>query len=132
MINNINLLVIDDNLEQCKILKSILDKNGYLTYTASNSKDALSLNKKIKFDLILIDLVIKGDLNGVEIFRAMKKNRPDIKAIFITGHGPQEELDLILEAMKEGMIDEILRKPIAPADLIRAIEKNIGGKNNGK
>jgi DNA-binding NtrC family response regulator len=130
MPDNINLLVIDDNVEQCKILKNILDKNGYFTQTASRSKEALLLIKKMQFDLILIDLVIKGDLNGVEIFRAMKKIRPDVKAIFITGHGPQEELDLILEAMKEGMIDEILRKPIAPADLIKAIEKNIGGKKN--
>ena len=131
MAEEINLLIVDDDINQCKTLKSILDKKGYKTYTACTSGEAIGFIKEKKFDLVIIDLIIKGDKNGVEIFKDMKKIRPDIKAVLFTGYGPQEEMRLLREALLEGMLDEILRKPIWPDELIKAIEKHTGGKSSG-
>lgn len=131
MDREINLLIIDDDPNQCKTLKYILDKKGYQTATACSSQEALGLVKEKKFDLAIIDLVIKGDKNGVEIFKELKDTRPDIKALLFTGYGPQEEMKLLFEAVKEGMLDEILRKPIWPEELIKAVEKHTGGNANG-
>ena len=118
------LLIIDDNFNQCVTLKKILDAKGYQTFTAANSQEAFKLVAETDFDLVLTDLILKGDKNGVEIFREMKKIKPDIKAMLFTGYGPQEEHRLLMESQLEGMIDEWLRKPIEPEELIKAIEKH--------
>lgn len=130
MDRQINLLIIDDDPNQCKTLKSILDKKGYQAFMATGSDEALNLVKEKVFDLVIIDLIIKGDKNGVELFKDMKRIRPDIKAVLFTGYGPQEEMRLLHEAIMEGMLDEILRKPIWPEELIKAVEKLTGGKKD--
>jgi len=118
------LLIIDDNFNQCVTLKKILDAKGYQTFTAANSQEAFKLVAETDFDLVLTDLILKGDKNGVEIFREMKKIKPNIKVMLFTGYGPEEERHLLMESVLEGMIDEFLRKPIGPEELIEAIEKH--------
>jgi len=130
MADKIKLLIVDDSPGQCKTLKQILDKKGYATITASNSGEALSLVKEKEFDLIIMDLRLKADKNGVEIFKDMKKIKPDTKALLFTGFGPEEERRLINEAAIEGMIDEFLRKPIEPDELIKAVQKHTGGRKD--
>ena len=118
------ILLIDDDFNQCITLKKILDAKGYQTFTAANSKEAFKLVAETDLDLVLTDLILKGDKNGVEIFKEMKKIKPDIKVMLFTGYGPEEEHHLLMEAQLEGMLDEWLRKPIEPEELIKAIEKH--------
>ena len=118
------LLIIDDDFNQCITLKKILDAKGYQTFTAANSQEAFKLVAETDFDLVLTDLILKGDKSGVEIFKEMKKIKPDIKVMLFTGYGPEEEHRLLMESQLEGMIDEGLRKPIGPEELIKAIEKH--------
>jgi len=118
------LLIIDDDFNQCKTLKQILDAKGYQTFTAAGSQEALKLVAETDFDIVLTDLILKGDKNGVEIFKEMKKIKPNIKVMLFTGYGPEEEQHLLMESQLEGMLDEWLRKPIEPEELIKAIEKH--------
>ncbi|MCX5798776.1 MAG: response regulator [Proteobacteria bacterium] len=118
------LLIIDDDFNQSKSLKKILDLKGYQVLTAASSKEALELVAETDFDLVLTDLILKGDKNGVEIFKEMKKLKPKIKVMLFTGYGPEEEHHLLMESQLEGMLDEWLRKPIEPEELIKAIEKH--------
>jgi len=118
------ILLIDDDFNQCITLKKILDAKGYQTFTAANSKEAFKLVAETDLDLVLTDLILKGDKNGVEIFKEMKKIKPDIKVMLFTGYGPEEERHLLMESQLEGMLDEWLRKPIEPDELIKAIEKH--------
>ena len=60
------LLIIDDNFNQCVTLKKILDAKGYQTSAAANSKEAFKLVAETDFDLVLTDLILKGDKNGVK------------------------------------------------------------------
>jgi two-component system, NtrC family, nitrogen regulation response regulator NtrX len=119
-----NILVIDDDPDQCQTLKDILEENGYQVDTASNSVKALGAVKNKQYDLVIIDLVLKEEKNGVDVFKEMKNIRPEIKALLFTGYGPQEEIGLIFEAAKAGMFDEILRKPIWPEELLKAVAKH--------
>lgn len=128
MAGEIRLLVVDDDQNQCRTLKQILDMNGYQTFTASRSPDAFSLLRDTDFDLVFMDLVLKGDMNGIDIFKEMKKIKPDVKVILYTGFGPEEEMKLLFEAVTEGMADEFLRKPIEPGELIAAVRKHTGRK----
>lgn len=126
----IRLLIVDDDVEQCKTLKSILDKKGYETFIASSSQEAITFVKKERVNLIFLDLILKGDKNGVEIFKEIKVMFPNVKAILFTGYGPEEERKLLMKAVEAGMIDEILRKPVWPEEMIKAIEKHTGGNKN--
>ncbi len=122
------ILVVDDDAIQCENLKMILDGTGeWLTFTASSSQEALKSFQENDVDIVLLDLILKGDKNGVGIFQEMKSIKPEIKVILFTGYGLQEEKGLIHDAISEGMLDEILRKPIWPGELLKAIEKY---KNN--
>ena len=118
------LLIIDDDFNQSKSLKKILDLKGYQVLTAASSKEAFKLVAETDFDLVLTDLILKGDKNGVEIFKEMKNIKPNIKVMLFTGYGPEEEHRLLMESQLEGMLDEWLRKPIEPEELIKAIEKH--------
>jgi DNA-binding NtrC family response regulator len=118
------LLILDDDPNQCKTLKKILDAKGYQVFTAASSLEAIRLITENEFNLVLTDLLLKGDKNGVEIFREMKKIKPAIKVMLFTGYGPEEERRLLMEAQLAGMIDEFLRKPIEIEELIQAVEKH--------
>ncbi len=123
-----NILIVDDDPEQCQTLKDILEINNYQVDTASSSQAALSAVKIKNYDLAIIDLVLKEDKNGVDVFKEIKNIRPEIKALLITGYGPQEEIGLIFEAAKAGMLDEILRKPIWPEEFLKAVAKHTRSK----
>ena len=118
------ILMIDDNINQYITLKKILDTKGYQVFSANNSSDAVELASKERPDLILLDLILKGDKNGVEVFKDIRIIMPEAKAILITGFGPEEERKLLPSAWQEGIIDEFIRKPIDPEELIKAIEKH--------
>lgn len=123
-----NILIVDDDVELCESLKVILDETGeWQVLTASNSAEALKLFREEGVNIVLLDLILKGDKNGVRIYKEMKGIRPDFKAILFTGHGPQEEKGLLLDAVREGIIDEFLRKPVWPKELIAVVGKY---KNN--
>ncbi len=124
MSKDIKILLIDDNVNQCITLKKILDANGYKVFAANNSRDAIELAKREEPDMILLDLILKGDKNGVEIFKDIRTFMPKARAILITGFGPEEERNLLPSAWQEGVIDEFIRKPIDPEELIKAIEKH--------
>jgi len=130
MAEGTKLLIVDDDLNQCKTLKKILDAKGYQVFIAAGSQEAVKLVIETEFDLVLMDLLLKGDKNGVEIFREMKKMRPQIKVMLFTGFGPEEERRLLMEAQLEGMIDEFLRKPIELEELIKAVEKHVKRAGN--
>jgi CheY-like chemotaxis protein len=118
------ILIIDDNENQCITLKKILEAKGYRVFTANKSHDAVELARREPPDLILLDLVFKGDKSGVEIFKDIRIIMPEVQAILITGHGPDEERRLLPGAWQEGIMDEMLRKPVEPEELIKAIEKH--------
>ncbi len=76
MAEKIKLLIIDDNENECKTFKNIFDAKGYLTLVAHNSQEAIRSVTETQPDIILPDLVIKGDKNAIEIFKDVKKLSP--------------------------------------------------------
>lgn len=118
----ISILIIDDDANQCTVLKNIFEELGYLGATANNCDEALKLVKANNFDIIFLDLVMPGK-DGVETFQEIKKIRPHAKAILFTGFGPEQEIKLLVHAKANGIIDEYLRKPLRIAELIAVIKK---------
>ena len=83
-----HFLVIDDEEIIIKSLVKLLEKNGYVVFTAKNGQDALVITENEEFDLIIADIRMPG-MNGVETIEAIY-NTKKIPVIFITGHANDE------------------------------------------
>ncbi|MDD2938806.1 MAG: response regulator, partial [Proteiniphilum sp.] len=115
---NRSVLIIDDNLTVCLMLKSWLVKQGYMVETASSTSEAKKMVKENPFDLILTD-VRMPDSDGLTFLSWVKKFDSDIIVIMITAYADVESAVL---SMKSGAADYI-PKPIEPEYLFKKIEE---------
>ena len=106
------ILVVDDDRGMRDYLEIMLSREGYDVNTASGGKEALTLCRKHKFDLVITDLKMSG-MDGVELLKSLKEVSPESMTILITGYASGETA---VAAMKEGAYD-YLEKNFDPDDL---------------
>lgn len=108
MAESLKLLVIDDNEVILEILENFLSLKKYDLVTASTGFDGINLfNSEVDtFDLVITDIIMP-DISGVGVISMLKKKRPDIPIIAITGFGKHPEL-----LATEAKADVVLEKPI--------------------
>lgn len=122
-----NILIVDDNLTICLMLKSWLVKNNYNVETTSSAQEAKQMVKDIPFDLILSDIRMP-DVDGISFLNWTKKYDSDIQVIMMTGYA---EIESVVESMKSGATDYI-SKPIDPEILFSKIEEAFQVQENIK
>lgn len=94
----INILIVEDESIVAMEIESYIKKLGYTVVdTCSNANDALTVISEEKIDIILMDICIKGELDGVETAVLIKKNHPDIEIIFLTAHLDDYNVDRAIE-----------------------------------
>ncbi len=113
-----HILVVDDDDGIRELVKEFLTKNNYLVTTAKNSEDAEEKIKLIKFDLIVLDIMMPGK-SGLDFTLANKK-KINTPIILLTAKGEASER---IEGLEIGA-DDYLPKPFEPKELILRI-KNI-------
>ena len=113
-----HILVVDDDDGIRSLVKKFLNENNYLVTTADSAEDASDKIKIIKFDLIVLDIMMPGK-NGLEFIEENKKNL-DTPVILLTAKGEAKER---IEGLEVGA-DDYLPKPFEPKELILRI-KNI-------
>ncbi|MFO7765925.1 MAG: sigma-54 dependent transcriptional regulator [Pelovirga sp.] len=117
------ILLIDDNPEISRSLSKLLSRDGYRVKNIQNGDEASELLKKVKFDLIISDLLLPG-VSGLDILKQVKTDAPETSVILITGNASAETA---VEAMKEGALDYI-SKPFnferLRIQVAKALEKN--------
>ena len=113
-----HILVVDDDNDIRSLVKKFLNENNYLVTTADSAEDASDKIKIIKFDLIVLDIMMPGK-NGLEFIEENKKNL-DTPIILLTAKGEAKER---IEGLEVGA-DDYLPKPFEPKELILRI-KNI-------
>lgn len=114
------ILVVDDEPLQRDILKTILDAEGYETYTASSGEQALELMKKFHPDIILTDLKMEG-MDGIEFMEAVPKEPFQPSVIIITAHGT---ISSAVEAVKKGAFD-YLTKPLDKDTIFLTVRRGL-------
>ena len=107
------VLIVDDDATGVETLSNVLEIKGYKVEAAYGGMEALEKVKRINFDFILLDLKLP-DINGVEIFRKIKKVKDQVKVVIITAYSLPH---LIQEARKEGAL-AILTKPLNIDELL--------------
>ncbi len=113
-----HILVVDDDDGIRSLVKKFLNENNYLVTTADSAEDASDKIKIIKFDLIVLDIMMPGK-NGLE-FIEENKIKLDTPVILLTAKGEAKER---IEGLEVGA-DDYLPKPFEPKELILRI-KNI-------
>ena len=116
-----HILVVDDDEGIRSLLKKYLNENNYIITTADSSENASEKIKIIKFDLIILDIMMPGK-NGLE-FIAENKKSLETPIILLTAKGQANER---IEGLEQGA-DDYLAKPFEPKELLLRI-KNILNK----
>ena len=110
-----HILVVDDDDGIRELVKQFLNQNNYLVSTAKSSEDALNKVKIIKFDLIVLDIMMPGK-SGLE-FTIENKKKLDTPIILLTAKGEASER---VQGLEIGA-DDYLAKPFEPKELILRI-----------
>lgn len=103
------ILIIEDEPAIRRVLNKILSEENN-TYQVEEAEDGLIGTEKIKdedYDLVLCDIKMPR-MDGIEVLEAIKKIKPEIPVVMISGHG---ELDTAVNAMKLGAFDYISKPP---------------------
>jgi two-component system, OmpR family, phosphate regulon response regulator OmpR len=114
----VHILVVDDDEGIRSLLKKYLNENKYLVTTADSAENASEKIKVIKFDLIILDIMMPGK-SGLEFIQE-HKNILDTSIILLTAKGQANER---VEGLEAGA-DDYLPKPFEPKELLLRI-KNI-------
>ena len=119
--NNFHVLVVDDDDRIRELVKEYLDENNFLVTTAIDAFDAKKKLEIIKFDIMILDIMMPGK-SGLSLTEEIKKNNTT-PIILLTAKG--ESMDRI-KGLETGA-DDYLSKPFAPKELLLRI-KNILNK----
>ena len=114
------IVVVDDERLQRDIVKTILDDEGYETYTAASGEEALVTAKKYHPDVILADLRMAG-MDAIELLESVQKDSFAPTMIIMTAHGT---ISSAVEAMKKGAFD-YLTKPLHMDSMLMTIRRAV-------
>ena len=116
------ILVVDDNLNNVRLLTDILEDENFTVYTADNGAAVLAMVHKLKPDVILLDIMMPG-LDGFEVCKLLKNDfdSKDIPVIMVTAK--TEGID-IKKSLEMGAFDYI-KKPIDEIEVIARVRSAI-------
>ncbi len=117
------ILVIDDDVDMCLLLKRFLTKNGYEVALAHNGKKALEELENSEPNLVLCDFRLE-DIDGKELLIKIKEKYPHTPVIIVTGYS---DIKVAVDVMKLGAYDYIT-KPLFPDEILLSIKKALEKK----
>lgn len=116
--NKVNILVIDDEEDICKLIKNTLKKQGYVVTTRNDAID-LKEEETNKFDLILLDVMMPG-VDGFTLCKTIR-DKVDCPIIFITAKTMEED---IIEGFSIGA-DDYIKKPFSILELRARVKAHL-------
>jgi DNA-binding NtrC family response regulator len=119
---DIRILLVEDDRENCLMLKEVLGKWGYQVTEAYSGEEAIDRSRKEAFDIVLTDIRM-AQTSGLDVLRQFRKAHPRTQVIMMTGFG---SVDTAVDSMKAGAF-EYISKPFKfdeiKLTLRRAIEQ---------
>ena len=108
------ILIIEDNERNLKLVRDVLQYNGFRTVEARTAEDGLVLANARPPDLVLLDLQLPG-LDGMEAFRQLRGSPPtaDIPVVAVTAFAMKDDRERVLRAGFDGYLE----KPISVREL---------------
>lgn len=114
------ILIVDDEADIRKLIRGILEDEGYKTRSAPGAKQAYEEIAKDRPDLIVLDIWLQGsEHDGLQILEKVKAEHPDIPILMISGHGT---IETAVSAIKQGAYD-FIEKPFKSDRLLLMIRR---------
>ncbi|HZS43767.1 MAG TPA: sigma-54 dependent transcriptional regulator [Blastocatellia bacterium] len=113
------ILVIDDDLETCRFLSEIFTDEGWTVESAQTPARALTVARGSNFDLIVSDINLNAEIDGLALLRTFKQELPNTDIILITGFGTLEKA---VESVQEGAFD-FISKPFNVQEVIQTVRR---------
>lgn len=116
------ILIVDDSRTSRKILKGILEGEGYeIIGEATNGQEGYEKYIELKPDVVTMDITMPV-LDGIEALKKIKGEYPDAKVVMVTAAGQKTKM---VEAVQNGA-SEFVSKPFEPEQLKTIIDKVVG------
>jgi DNA-binding response OmpR family regulator len=115
------VLIVEDQAEIRKLIRMTLEPEPYEIHEAANGADGLRLASEVQPDLIVLDVMMPGDLDGLQVC-ARVRAQPQLagtRVVLLTARGHTRDHD----AGRLAGADEYLVKPVSPLQLIETIER---------
>jgi two-component system, OmpR family, response regulator len=112
---NLRVLVVDDEADFLETIVKRLQRRKIDASGVDGGKKALEIVENERFDVVVLDILMPG-MDGIETLKLLKKKKPFIEVIILTGHGSVESG---LQGMQFGAFDYIMK----PAELDELLEK---------
>ena len=121
----IKILIVDDHPVVRQGIKDIIEREGNIKVTAEadSASEAMDIIRKDTPDLAIIDITIKGNINGVELVKAIKDRYPEVNTLVLSMHNESLYAERSIRAGAKGY----LMKEDAPKNIINAIYKIMEG-----
>lgn len=120
-----SLLVVDDDADTRDLLREVLGEEGYNVFTAGSAEEALKVGQQELFDVIISDMRLGPDQNGLDVLRAYKEIQPESEVILITAFGSMETA---IEAVKAGAFDYI-SKPFKIGEVVLQVARAVENRS---
>lgn len=114
-----NILVVDDDQEMRDLSADMLRIEGHIVDTAKDGDEALAEASRNTYDLALVDLVLPGGLNGLDVIERLRSMSQEMRIIACTSFG---SVDIFNKAVKTGA-NECMTKPFWSKRLIDTVNK---------
>jgi len=117
------ILIVDDEPSVRSSLKGVLEDEDFKVFTAKSGEEAIEMMPKTMPDVILLDVLMPGGIDGIETLRRIKAFNADTIVIMFSAHGT---IDMAVKAMELGALD-FVEKPLSVEPFLirlnQAIEK---------
>ena len=117
----ITILIVEDDQDLREALAATLCDEGYHVLSAQDADEAIASVKAHKVNIVFMDICLP-DMNGGEVYKAIKKIQPAATTVMMTGFFVQ---DLVDAAISAGAYD-VLYKPFTMDDILKMIKKITG------
>ena len=123
-----SVLITDDQADIRKLVRMTLDMSDVEVYEADSAACALDLIHRIRPEVVLMDIMMPGEMDGLEACRQIKADASlaGTVVIMITARGQQADLD----AGKTAGADAYLVKPFSPLELLDMVSRYLNHGNS--
>jgi two-component system response regulator HydG len=119
-----SILIIDDDVTFCLMLKTLLEKNDYTVTTVFSPVEAKRMIQYTAYDVVLTDLRMP-DISGMELIHLVKSQSPKTQIVMMTGYA---DIATAIESIKKGAFNYI-PKPLSPDEVLNVVKEALDASN---
>lgn len=117
----VNILLVDDDVTFCLMLKKMLERHQYAVTTVFSPKEVKRIVRKQFYEIVLTDLRMPN-VSGMDLIKVVKSESPESQIIMMTGYA---DITTAIQSIKQGAFNYI-PKPFQPEEILNLISEALG------